>query len=117
MNVSEITFSRRKLRSIIYNLISNAIKYKSPDRRPEIFIKTEQEKNFIIISVKDNGVGIEASKQDAIFSKYFRIENNIEGSGIGLYLVREIVINSGGKIVLESQPGQGSEFKVYLKVT
>ena len=117
VNVSEITFSRRKLRSIIYNLISNAIKYKSPDRRPEIFIKTEQEKNFIIISVKDNGVGIEASKQDAIFSKYFRIENNIEGSGIGLYLVREIVINSGGKIVLESQPGQGSEFKVYLKVT
>src|SRR6185436_19046681 len=43
INVSEITFSRRKLRSIVYNLVSNAIKFKSPDRKPEIFIKTEQE--------------------------------------------------------------------------
>lgn len=115
LNISDITFSRRKLRSIIYNLVSNAIKYKSPERKPEIFIKTEREKDFIIISIKDNGLGIEASKQDAIFSKYFRVENKIEGSGIGLYLVKEIVNNSGGKIVLESQPGKGSEFKVYIK--
>jgi two-component system phosphate regulon sensor histidine kinase PhoR len=117
VNVSEITFSRRKLRSIVYNLISNAIKFKSPDRRPEIFIKTGLEKNFIVISVKDNGVGIDASKHDAIFSKYFRVENKIEGSGIGLYLVKEIVNSSGGKILLESEPGKGSEFKVYLKAS
>ncbi len=115
VNVSEITFSRRKLRSIVYNLISNAIKFKSPERKLEIFIKTKREDNFIIISVKDNGIGIDASKQDDIFSKYFRMENAIEGSGIGLYLVKEIVNNSGGKILLESQPGKGSEFKVYLK--
>lgn len=115
VNVSEITFSRRKLRSIIYNLVSNAIKFKSPERKPEIFIRTIREKDFIIISVKDNGIGIDASKHDAIFSKYFRLENAIEGSGIGLYLVKEIVNNSGGKILLESQPGKGSEFKVYLK--
>ncbi len=115
VNVSEITFSRRKLRSIVYNLISNAIKFKSPERKPEIFIKTKREDNFIIISVKDNGIGIDASKHDAIFSKYFRMQNAIEGSGIGLYLVKEIVNNSGGKILLESQPGKGSEFKVYLK--
>ncbi len=115
INVSEITFPRRKLRSIIYNLINNAIKYKSPQRKPEIFIKTEQEENFIVISVKDNGMGIHESKHDAVFSKYFRVENAIEGSGIGLYLVKEIVENSGGKILLESQLGKGSEFKVYLK--
>ncbi len=115
INVSEITFSRRKLRSIIYNLINNAIKYKSPDRKPKIFIKTKHENNFITISVKDNGMGIDESKHDAIFSKYFRVENAIEGSGIGLYLVKEIVNNSGGKILLKSQLGRGSEFKVYLK--
>ncbi len=115
VNVSEITFSRRKLRSIIYNLVSNAIKFKSPERKPIIFIKTQLEKDFIIISVKDNGIGIVADKQDAVFSKYFRMENAVEGSGIGLYLVKEIVTNSGGKILLESQPGIGSEFKVYLK--
>jgi two-component system phosphate regulon sensor histidine kinase PhoR len=115
INVPEITFSRRKLRSILYNLVSNAIKYKSADRKSEILIKTEQEKDYILISVKDNGVGVESSKQDSIFSKYFRVENKIEGSGIGLYLVKEIVNNSGGKVVLKSQPGKGSEFKVYLK--
>jgi len=115
INVSEITFSRRKLRSIIYNMVNNAIKFKSSDRKPEIFITTQQEKDFIVISVKDNGIGIDASKQEAIFSKYFRVENAIEGSGIGLYLVKEIVNNAGGKILLESHPGKGSEFKVYLK--
>jgi len=115
INVSEITFSRRKLRSIIYNLVNNAIKFKSSDHKPEIFITTQQEKDFIVISVKDNGIGIDASKQEAIFSKYFRVENAIEGSGIGLYLVKEIVNNAGGKILLESHPGKGSEFKVYLK--
>ena len=115
VSVSEIMYSRRKLRSIVYNLVSNAIKFKSPDRKPEIFIKTECENDFIIVSVKDNGIGIEPHKYDAIFSKYFRVENEIEGSGIGLYLVKEIVNNSGGKILLESQVGKGSEFKVYLK--
>ena len=115
INVPEITFSRRKLRSIIYNLISNAIKFKSPDRKPEILIKTERDKNFIVISVKDNGMGIDAGKKDAVFSKYYRVQNAIEGSGIGLYLVKEIVNNSGGKVLLESQLGTGSEFKIYLK--
>jgi len=106
--VSEITFVRRKLRSIIYNLISNAIKFKSPERKPEIFIKTTRDTDFIVISVKDNGIGVHASKIDAIFSKYFRVENGIEGSGIGLYLVKEIVNNSGGKVLLESTSGKGS---------
>lgn len=115
VNVSEITFSRRKLRSIVYNLVNNAIKFKSPDSNPEIFIKTTRQKDFVVISVKDNGIGIDSSKHDAVFSKYFRVENAIEGTGIGLYLVKEIVNNSGGKIALNSKPGKGSEFKVYLK--
>jgi two-component system phosphate regulon sensor histidine kinase PhoR len=115
LNVQEITFSRRKLRSIIYNLVNNAIKFKSQERQPEIFIKTEHENSFIVISIKDNGIGIDAHKQEAIFTKYFRLDNKIEGTGVGLYLVKEIITNAGGKITLESQPGRGSEFKVYLK--
>jgi two-component system phosphate regulon sensor histidine kinase PhoR len=115
INVSEINFSRRKLRTIIYNLVNNAIKFKSPDRPPKIVVTTNREDDYILISVKDNGVGIDESKFEAIFSKYYRIENAIEGSGIGLYLVKEIVNNAGGKVVLESQSGEGSEFKVYLK--
>ena len=117
LNVAEINFSKRKLRSILYNLVSNAIKFKSPDRDMKIHIRTEKENDYTVISVKDNGIGIPESKQEAIFFKYFRMENSIEGSGIGLYLIREIVNNSGGKITLHSIPGDGSEFKVYLKAS
>lgn len=115
--VSEITFSRRKLRSVVYNLISNAIKFRSPDHSPVISVKTFQTTDNIVISVKDNGIGVDPKSQAAIFSKYFRVENAIEGSGIGLYLVKEIVNNSGGQIELISNPGEGSEFKVYLKAS
>jgi len=115
ITVSEITFSRRKLRTIIYNLVNNGIKFRSPERKPEIFVTTTRDKDFIIISVKDNGIGIGSHNLDAIFSKYYRLENAIDGSGIGLYLVKEIVVNSGGKISVESQLGKGTEFKVYLK--
>ncbi|MDB5023036.1 MAG: histidine kinase [Mucilaginibacter sp.] len=114
IKVSEILYSRRKLRSIIYNLVNNAIKFQSPDRKPEIFIKTERQEKFIIISVKDNGIGIDPDKQRVVFTKYVRIEKSVEGSGIGLYLVNQIVTNSGGKIVLKSELGKGSEFQVYL---
>src|SRR6185312_1710861 len=68
LNVSEITFSRRKLRSIIYNLLNNAIKFKSPGCKPEIFIRTTRENHFIILSVKDNGIGIDDTNQKEIFS-------------------------------------------------
>ena len=115
INISEFTFSRRKLRSIIYNLVGNAIKYKSPGRKPEIFIRTSKENGFIVISVKDNGIGIQESKLKDVFSKYYRVDNSIEGSGVGLFLINEIVKNTGGKILLKSQVGGGSEFKVYLK--
>jgi two-component system, OmpR family, phosphate regulon sensor histidine kinase PhoR len=116
INVSEINFSRRKLRSIIYNLINNAIKFKSPERQPQIVVSTKKENDYIVITVKDNGMGIDESKFEAIFSKYYRVENGIEGSGIGLYLVKEIVNNAGGKVLLESQLGEGTEFQVYLNV-
>lgn len=115
INISEITFSRRKLRTIIYNLINNAIKFKATERQSKIVVTTNKENDFIVISVKDNGIGIDESKFDAIFSKYYRFENAIEGSGIGLYLVKEIVSNAGGKVLVKSQLDKGTEFQVYLK--
>jgi two-component system phosphate regulon sensor histidine kinase PhoR len=114
INISEITFSKRKLRTIIYNLINNAIKFKAAERQPKIIVTTNKEDDFIVISVKDNGMGIDESKFDAIFSKYYRLENAIEGSGIGLYLVKEIVTTAGGKVLVKSQLSKGTEFQVYL---
>jgi len=115
INCSEINFSRRKLRTIVYNLVNNAIKFRSPLRQPQITVTTSTENDYMVISVKDNGLGIDESKFDPIFSKYYRVENAVEGSGIGLYLVKEIVGNAGGKVMVESQLGKGTEFKVYLK--
>jgi two-component system, OmpR family, phosphate regulon sensor histidine kinase PhoR len=115
INISEITYSRRKLRTILYNLINNAIKYRSADKRPEIFIKTIKEDDFILISIKDNGIGIEDNHLDNVFNKYYRANDSVEGWGVGLFLVKEIVTNTGGKILLSSKPGEGSEFQVYLR--
>lgn len=113
---SEIVYARRKLRSIIYNLVNNAIKYKSPDRKPQIFIKTEKQDNFMVISITDNGVGIAEKDYETIFTKYQRATDSVEGTGIGLYLVKEIVKISGGEIIVESELDKGSTFKVFLKL-
>lgn len=114
IKVSRILYSRRKLRSIVYNMVNNAIKFHSPNKTPEIQITTKKENKYVVIIIKDNGIGIDETKHKEVFSKYSRVGNTVEGSGIGLYLVNEIVTNSGGKILLKSSLGKGSEFRVYL---
>lgn len=112
---SEIVFPRRAFRSIVYNLVWNAIKYKSPDRSPEILVSTVKKGNYVILTVKDNGIGIDLKKHKNIFTKYFRIEDTSEGSGIGLHLVKTLVTNAGGKVEVESTLGKGTEFKIFFK--
>lgn len=114
--VSFINFSRKNLRSILYNLLSNAIKYASPDRIPEVIIRTSKVKeNLILLEVKDNGLGISPEDQEKVFSMYQRIHTHVEGTGVGLNIVKRIVENNGGQIELESLEGKGSTFKIYLK--
>jgi two-component system phosphate regulon sensor histidine kinase PhoR len=112
----EIQFSRKNLRSVLYNLLSNAIKYKHPTRDPEIHISTEKENGVLHLCIKDNGLGISSEKKDLIFTQFTRLEKEVEGTGIGLYLVKRILENEGGKIEVNSRVGEGSEFKVYLKL-
>ena len=114
-NISEVGISRKNIRSIIYNLLSNAIKYKAPDRIPEIHIKTEKINDYILLSVKDNGRGVAEDNQEMIFSRHSRISNDVEGTGVGLFIVKRMIEDGGGKIKVESSLGEGSIFKVYLK--
>ena len=111
---TELTFVRRKLRSAIYNLLSNAIKYTPIDRRPEIMVSSIKENEKFTICVKDNGIGISEADQNSIFKKFERVRSDVEGNGVGLYLVNTIVSSAGGKIEVESELGKGSTFKIIL---
>lgn len=117
LKIMEITFVRRKLRSVIYNLLNNAMKYTSKDVKPIIKISSEKIDDFVVISVQDNGVGISEQAMENIFSKFKRIKSDVEGSGVGLYLVHTIINTSGGKIEINSKEGEGSVFKMYIKQT
>ncbi|MGV3503266.1 MAG: sensor histidine kinase [Adhaeribacter sp.] len=107
-----IRFSAKNLRSIIYNLVSNALKYRDPDRLPHIRIFTETGPDQVQLSVADNGLGLNLADQDKIFSMFKRLHDHVEGSGIGLYIVKRIVENAGGSIALSSTLGQGSTFRI-----
>lgn len=113
--VTELQFPRKNIRSILYNLLSNALKFSVPGGLPEIWIKTEIQGEYIILSVCDNGVGIEKNKQEMIFFPRIRLDKEIEGTGIGLYIVKRMVEDMGGKVEVESAPGEGADFRIYFK--
>ncbi|WP_224999367.1 PAS domain S-box protein [Cesiribacter sp. SM1] len=112
-----VRYSRKDLHSILYNLISNAIKYRSPERPPEVEVTSYCNDGEIRISVKDNGLGIKKEQQEKAFVMFKRLHTHVEGSGVGLYIVKKIVENTEGSIVLESEAGKGSVFTVCLKNT
>jgi two-component system, OmpR family, phosphate regulon sensor histidine kinase PhoR len=112
--VAELVFPRKNLRSILYNLISNAIKFTAPGKTPEILVKTKKVVGYTLLSVQDNGVGIEEDKQKEIFSKFTRLRTNVEGTGVGLFIVSKMISNQGGKIKVESKLGHGTIFSIYV---
>jgi signal transduction histidine kinase len=102
--------------SILFNLVSNAIKYRSPERTPAIHLRTLHHDDMIVLTVEDNGLGVDLQKHGKdIFNLYKRFHRKIDGKGLGLYLVRSQVTSMGGKIEIESTPGQGTTFKIYLR--
>lgn len=111
----EIPFSPKNLKSIIHNLLTNAIKYHSFDRTPIVTIWTEKLKDYVLLNIKDNGLGIDLKNSTDIFSKFERQHDHIEGTGLGLYIVKSLIENNGGKIEVESEIGVGTYFKVYFK--
>ncbi|HWZ14337.1 MAG TPA: ATP-binding protein [Mucilaginibacter sp.] len=113
LEVKAIPFSRNNLRSILYNLISNGLKFKDGDP-PEIHIHTRLDGDNTVLSVSDNGIGMSPDSVDKIFNLYGRLDHSIEGHGIGLYLVRKIVVAAGGTIRVDSEPGKGSTFTIKL---
>ncbi|MDR6804237.1 signal transduction histidine kinase [Dyadobacter sp. BE34] len=109
----DISFSKKNLRSIVFNLISNSLKF-NEGSHPAIHISTKKIDRQVILSIKDNGIGIPTPELDHIFALYGRLRHDIEGNGVGLYLTKRIIDASGGSLVVESAPGEGSNFSIYF---
>lgn len=104
------------LDSILINLVSNAIKYRHPDRSPVIQIRSEIIENYTCLMVCDNGLGLNLNlHKEKLFTLYSRFHNHVEGKGMGLYLVKTQVMSMGGRIEIESEIGCGTTFKIFFK--
>ncbi len=118
MNAGNPVISADKVHisNIIHNLVDNALKY--CERTPEIEITTSNVNKGLLISVKDNGIGIARENIRKIFEKLYRVPtgnvHNVKGFGLGLSYVKAIAEQHGGSISVESQPGQGSVFTLFL---
>jgi signal transduction histidine kinase len=109
-----LSVDAQKLSMVISNLLDNAIRYNVPNGEVVVAVERVKEQPFIKISVKDTGVGIPADEINRLFEKFFRAENAVkiysEGSGLGLYIVKNIVKRHGGEIWVESEINRGSTF-------
>lgn len=110
----QVRFSRINLKSVIYNLLSNAIKYRSPERALKIEIFCSEDSTYTMLEVTDNGLGINKHSKDKVFGMFKRAHTHVDGTGVGLYIVKRIIENYGGKVVLESEEGVGTTFRIYI---
>jgi two-component system phosphate regulon sensor histidine kinase PhoR len=102
--------------NVLTNLVDNAIKYCTRD--PEIYMETQNYGEYIMIAVRDNGIGINRHDQKRIFDKFYRVStgniHSVKGFGLGLSYVKKIVEEHRGYTKLESEPYEGSTFRIYL---
>ena len=104
------------LDSILLNFLTNAIKYKSEKRSPIIELKTHIKDDYVVLSIKDNGLGIDLEKYgDTLFEMYKTFHKNEDAIGIGLFITKNHIESLGGKVTVTSKVDVGTEFSIYLK--
>mgnify|MGYP002777351060 FL=1 len=115
--VNEVNSIKSYIESILFNLISNAIKFRNPSRSLYIEIYSKINDANLELVVKDNGLGMNLDRiKDKIFMLYNRFHPQIEGKGIGLFLTRTMVENLGGKMTAESNQNEGSIFRITIPI-
>ncbi|MFD2033434.1 ATP-binding protein [Belliella marina] len=115
-DASKINYIYSHLENFLTNLTTNAIKYRHPERKLQIQIKTFSRENYTIIEFRDNGIGIDLERyRDRLFGLYQRFHSHVEGKGLGLYLVREQIRAHDGSLHVESEVGKGTTFTIHLK--
>jgi len=104
-----------RLKIILSNLLANAIKYRDLDKtNPEVQIKVEEYEHGFKFIVTDNGIGIDEHHIDQVFEMFYRATTKSSGSGLGLYIVKEMVQKLGGEVGIQSEPGTGTSFRINL---
>jgi PAS domain S-box-containing protein len=110
-NAPKVYYSKPYLESILQNLLSNSIKYRSPNRIPEIFVSTDLVKNGIELRVQDNGLGIDMKQfGNKLFGLHKTFHENKEARGVGLFLTKTQIETLGGSITAESEVDKGTTF-------
>ncbi len=117
----EIRLDREKILLVMQNLLDNAIRFNNPGGKAEISVDRKKDnKNELEITVKDDGIGIPRARHDRIFKKFFRADNAIlhetEGTGLGLFICKNIIEAHGGEIWFESRKGEGTTFCFSLPI-
>lgn len=111
----EVNYNPAYLESILYNLISNAIRYSHQERHPIIHIDTYKEAKKTVLKVSDNGIGIDLKRNGhKIFGMYKKFSTHKDSKGIGLFITKNQIDAMGGNITVESEPNLGTTFKVYI---
>ena len=111
----EIFATQSYLESIIFNMLTNALKYKSPSRNPIINIKAQKMEGQINLTIQDNGIGIDLIKnKDKIFGMYKTFHGNPDAVGLGLFMAKNHIESMGGRIEVESELDKGTIFKMYF---
>lgn len=115
--LQELPYGRSNLRTILLNLVSNALKYRNPDRPARVQIRTYTQAGQPVVEVQDNGLGMNLQKYGHdLFQLFRRFHPQAStGTGVGLFLVNRLVQTQGGRIDVESQEGYGTTFRVFLR--
>jgi signal transduction histidine kinase len=107
-----VSFAPASLRSIVYNLLSNAIKYRNPQCPARVWLQAEQQPQGVVFTVRDNGLGLTDSQQQRLFHVFQRLHTHVEGSGVGLYMIKRLIENAGATIAVTSTVEVGTTFTV-----
>jgi signal transduction histidine kinase len=111
-----VTHDSKWTEESIFNILENGVKYTNENGK--INVAVEEAINFLRIDIQDNGIGIDTSEFNDIFKRFYRSDEveDIEGSGVGLYLSRKIIEKQGGNIVVSSKKGVGSKFSIFISI-
>ena len=112
----QIIYVEAFMESIFRNMLSNALKYRDPERRLRLAISTESAKDTVLLKIKDNGKGMDLKRRGRdLFKPFSRLTQHGEGKGIGLHIVKNMIEKNGGSIDLDSEPEFGTSFYCYLR--